>query len=105
MLTNWLIDDGLQTRSHREHLLNEKFTVVGIACGAQRTQGIVIVVSFSDKYTDEDEKFEERDPQLAKNYKAARKRHYYAKNQTITKTKTVSTRSPDQKKKGGCYIS
>jgi len=99
-----LIDDGMQTRSHREHILNEQYTVVGISSGAQKTQGIVIVTLMADKYEEDDEKFEERDLTIAKAYKAASKRQFYSKNQTVTKTKVTRERLPTDKKKGGCCL-
>ena len=102
---NWLIDDGMQTRSHREHLLNEQYTVIGLASGAQKTQGIMVVVQLSDKYVEDDEKFEARDQAMGKAYKAASKKQFYSKNQTVTKTKVTRDRLPsDKKKKGGCSL-
>jgi uncharacterized protein YkwD len=49
IMINFIVDDGLEKRPHRNHLFNDKFNYFGIAVGEHKTTEIVVVIDFTSR--------------------------------------------------------
>jgi uncharacterized protein YkwD len=51
-ILQWLIDDGVADRGHREALLRPEYRHTGVACGAHRAYGNMCVMEYASDYMD-----------------------------------------------------
>jgi uncharacterized protein YkwD len=49
----WLIDDGVANRGHREALLRSAYQHTGVACGEHRVYGNICVMGYASDYVEE----------------------------------------------------
>jgi len=91
-ILHWIVDDGIENRSNRQKILDPKSKYLGIAYGAHKDQGSTAVLLIAQEYEDDIYKIQERTDVFDGQYKSARKRNFYKKNTTVTKSKRTGTR-------------
>lgn len=92
IVLDWILDDGIESRSNRKKILDPLSKYVGVAHGAHKNQGCSTVLLIVQEFQDDMELIENRDPLFESQYKSAKKRKFYSKNKTVTTTKTTGTR-------------
>jgi uncharacterized protein YkwD len=50
-----IIDDGTPSRGHRNNLLNPRYQLIGVGCGAHRELRVMCVLDLAGSYTEKDE--------------------------------------------------